>query len=703
MHRLLTCQDPWMTISYCSCRHSSERRILCLHTFCAGRRKQTPRLQCLPLLGNIDIPYSNLAAEPFSLDVVCYLGLESVFSSMLSQDGRVFFDFSHVARLKMSSTHQCFIALSPATTPRMLMSYLDMAERSNGTPRLETLWHLMMRAMMHMQQWLSRNRENPRKNWDTSHLSVLFETIVHVALQLSPRDEIALLIVASMDEIPPDSKRIMITERRAMMALEILVNKDKQASSFSSSDQSSRSIWDYRWLEIVEENLRAICHQITRDSWRSDLGLVWLEHCDLQFGLLQILELLPAGRAVNQSAECFYAVSEAILVLVRAMNYEQDTPSLFRALEAIVSTYAIKTDMATREKLLSPFLLYAILYHGHMCERACPMLLAAGARDGKHATLDNLERRPLGATGLDIACNRGLGQYIRRSLVEYAADDSIISMGSKRPCQPRMTALIATCSYENTHESGADALIAACSVGIGAPRHDRARKMCDLLLSSDADVNAVATECRYGTALIAACAQGRLDLCRFLLSRDADPNISCSTGPFWTALIAACSWQQGIDYRPRRFEDAWEGSIIDRVFSIRRQMCDLLLDHDADANAVVHGGGRYRTALIAASIFDDADICRRLIVAGADVDVSCAGEYTSALTAARVGTARIPERTLTYPKYNTLATAEPVRRVPISDPMAELGRAHALLLEYSATESGFLGVSSDLHGLFEIA
>lgn len=156
------------------------------------------------------------------------------------------------------------------------------------------------------------------------------------------------------------------------------------------------------------------------------------------------------------------------------------------------------------------------------------------------------------------------------------------------------------------------ALIAVCAQGN--------IKACRFLLdTAGADVNARVSSGKYGTALIAACAQGHVEVCRFLVEKDAkvDMEDGQPVGPYGTALFAACATK--------------------RLARTRLELCKILLESDANPNVIcTHSKFRFGTALIAASWYNDADVCELLVGHGADAGLEISNEYsyTCALEAA---------------------------------------------------------------------
>jgi ankyrin repeat protein len=64
--------------------------------------------------------------------------------------------------------------------------------------------------------------------------------------------------------------------------------------------------------------------------------------------------------------------------------------------------------------------------------------------------------------------------------------------------------------------------------------------LCEHLISHGFDATAISSIGPYGTALIAACAEGSVDVCRLLLEHGADVRQGVSIGIYGTPLIAAC-------------------------------------------------------------------------------------------------------------------------------------------------------------------
>lgn len=692
------------------------------------------------------IPCGNNAIKPHSVDVACYLGLESTFDSMLTQTPKTCFDFRQVTSLIRSKDRafdQCFLVLSPATTSDMLCRYLQMATQITGVPPLDTLWNVMVEAMMHMHKWYSSSEQQKE-----SLRSGLAQTVVEAALQLPSfsRDELALLLLATLKLVPEpyphnrDHRRAQIATWGALADAAEELDTCRHPEEFLKSSRHDRCLGS-----------TAMIMQAAQSSSGEDVFVQEFE--SLRIGLIAVLGALPRGGTADPSRQCFDAVTDAIYVLIHATHgYIDARESSWKALETILSSFAHKTDAILREKLLSPFLVYALMYHKSGSEKACRMLLSAGAQDGNHVTIGRLTRRSRTAKTaetLRMIYDQTPGPSIRylytvgnkaeakrtdsgkrnpRTWTTALMASSVHRRDADKRCDLLLnhgaaninaivtgkygTVLIAACARGDREvcamllARGANpnllcftgpyrtALIASCSCG------HMSRGLSDLLLSHGADVNFIATEGRYGTALIAACAHGDVDVAQTLLAEGANPNTVCSTGPFRTALIAACAWEHCVNYYARSQILMNEVLAEDRKRSvIRARMCSLLLDYGAEANTVVHGG-HFRTALIAASRSDDVDNCVRLIKAGADVNQCCAGDYTSPLTAARVVTSHVLERTIDESSF--------VNRAVIYKKMNKhifyvaRGKTHQFLSQHSATDSGFLGAAADLYGLFEV-
>lgn len=698
------------------------------------------------------IPYGNNAIKPRSVDVACYLGLESVFNLMLTQTPRpkTCFDFGQVVaslrRGKGWASNQYFLVLSPATTPDMLFRYLKMATQITGVPPLDTLWHVMMEAMMHLHDWGSSSAQEI----ESLH-SVLAQTIVEVALRLlsCSRDEFVSLLLATLKLIPEpydynrDHRRAQSAARRTLAA--------KGLDICSQPEESLELSWHARCLGSAATMMQAFqpshpAHVLARE----------LE--SLQIGLISVLGAVPGAGTVNQSRRCFDAVTDGIYDLIHAQHAcTRAKESSCKALETVVSMFASKTDAVLRERLLSPYLIYAIMYCRDHSQEACRMLLRAGAQDANDVTIDRFTRRSRTAKTaeqLRMAYDQAPGPSVRYMLtVENKADATRTSSGTRRS-RPWTTALMACCIYRPKADTTCDlllshsvaninttftgrygtALIAACAKGnFGFCRTLLARganpnllcctgpfetaliascsckdsgrwpeaDLAELLLSYGAKIDLNGRKGRYGTALIAACAQGNVSRAQTLLAHGADPNVVCSTGPFRTALIAACAWEHGVHDKlstyPTSIDEALQE---DRKRSvIRQQMCSLLLDYGADANMVVPGG-RFRTALIAASRSDDVGNCDRLIEAGAKVDQFCDGDYTSPMTAAREVTIANLQRSLRDPRFRR-REAICNKMGPSYRPMVLPGETHRFLLKLSATDSGFLNAAEGWHRIFE--
>lgn len=157
-------------------------------------------------------------------------------------------------------------------------------------------------------------------------------------------------------------------------------------------------------------------------------------------------------------------------------------------------------------------------------------------------------------------------------------------------------------------EKYGSAFIAACAIG----DLEICKNFIDHVIKhapGGEDVNTTSMRGQYSNAFTAACAHGNIRLCQTLLDYGADVNAISHSGSFGTALIAACS----------------HGNI---------ELCQTLLDQGANINTVSHSGN-FGTALIAACAHGKFKLCQTLLDQGADVNaVSHSGDFGTALTAA---------------------------------------------------------------------
>lgn len=208
-------------------------------------------------------------------------------------------------------------------------------------------------------------------------------------------------------------------------------------------------------------------------------------------------------------------------------------------------------------------------------------------------------------TPLLAACSGG-DTELCRLLLGHKADPNISSSIGEYS-----TPLIAACSGEHAelcfllldHGAAIDAtaladrrlwlLTAICSRG---NRYFDSHR--PLVWHEGIDVNAQLplSSGEYGTALIAACAQGKVQVCRFLVeTASARVDLEVSSGNYGTALIAACA----------------QGHV---------EICRFLVEAaGAEVNAAV-SSGKYGTALVAACAEGNVEICRLLVEKGAQVD-----------------------------------------------------------------------------------
>ncbi|KAI5921671.1 hypothetical protein F4810DRAFT_677289 [Camillea tinctor] len=164
--------------------------------------------------------------------------------------------------------------------------------------------------------------------------------------------------------------------------------------------------------------------------------------------------------------------------------------------------------------------------------------------------------------------------------------------------------IVTSSKHESFHRFGTP-LIAA----VVANKAEGADEIMTLLLRRGAEINQVASEGDYGTALIAACAIAPENLVQTLLEKGASVNILTSVGNYSTALIAACA--QG-----------------------RASIVQALLEKGADINALAIAGD-YGTALIAACAQSNAGIIQTLLEKGASINIlASVGNYGTAAIAA---------------------------------------------------------------------
>lgn len=184
-------------------------------------------------------------------------------------------------------------------------------------------------------------------------------------------------------------------------------------------------------------------------------------------------------------------------------------------------------------------------------------------------------------------------------------------------------------------------------------------------------------EVGYGTALIAACARGHVEICRLLLKHgaDAQPKLEPKACGFGTALVAACAYnhpnickillEHDVDVTTMtwRILKPWKGckvkllptnALITAASNGNLESCRLLFARGADANAIsldeTNLFTTHCTALISAASNGHIEVCNLLLDEGSDVNlvVSSAKYPTALIMAASRGYMGICELLLNY-------------------------------------------------------
>lgn len=307
-------------------------------------------------------------------------------------------------------------------------------------------------------------------------------------------------------------------------------------------------------------------------------GPAWFDDGHVDQDIMDILGTLPQVSADLITHELSHIIIRPVFFHDSACPGDAEVAAFLRAL---ISTVAGTVNATVQQEFLSPMLLWTTCMS---MARSCHVLLAAGA----HAT----------------AC-------------------------------------VTAVSAKNLSEKYGSPLIAACAKSDQNLRDHSTREIQRLLLDHGGDVNTVAQSGYFGTALIAACVMGDLELCQILLDHGADATATCSIGFHRTALIAAASWSRPSQATKLWWLTNWRAEIQCKDHTedldFRLRLCNFLLHHKVDANAVVTGDGSnyIGTALIAASLHDDAALCERLIDCGADANAISGGAYTTAFAAAK--------------------------------------------------------------------
>lgn len=635
--------------------------------------------------------------------VVFYLGFETTFTLLTSPTPRNFVtDLYPNLNPKEFSDDQPGFALSPATTRDMLEQYIGILSLNGNTP-VDVLWYLLANCRLRALGWQADDRL----------MEHVIETLAGCIVKHTSGAELAMLLGATMNLVLSQrSKPVQVSERKRLKHIEcIKVLLQQGARPVPSSFEQPLG---YRWLSTVEELLRAEYLYNAEYLYKGEA--VWsFRSCSNQ-GIIDVLRTLPRGSAELTPQELSRLVVEPAFHDTTIGRYGLGDHMVADFLQALVSVIAgtnISTgtiNAAVHQEFLSPMLLWAT-HHSRV--RSCKVLLTAGTQpsadvtatsanylSGKYGSaliaacaigdpdvcltfINNLIEHPPGGEQTSL-----YGQYLNALIATSMPNDKLrrtrsedISETDSRPHIGLKIldhgANINTVDYSGNFES---ILIAACARGNF--------ELCQTLLDHGADVNTVDYSGNFGTALIAACAHGNLEICRFLLEHGADANAICSAGTYRTALIAAASWSKTSENNWSRLGCHQD---ILRDSALRLQMCNLLLEHKADVNAVVRGDGSgyIGTALIASCLRDDASLCQRLIDCGAKVNLTSGGLYRTAFSAAEYADERVAvlsQEELNEQSLETIKRAMQKPGEPLKPVKTIRGKALRLLLkEYTST------------------
>lgn len=559
-----------------------------IETLDKGYRGELTFKAILPNGGNFRFPRNDAIFKAHFVCVVFYLGLEASFDFLLSRGlSTLLADFHPGLNRREFSDNQPGFALSLATTPNMLKQCISFL-RTDGDTTAGILWHLVANFRLHLGEWKSYD--------DESSINSIVNSIADWIVKHTSGDELSMLLGATINIVLGQLHQPSYPERSSKVeTTKMLVHRGARpiASSFERPP-------GYTWLSAHEELFKQ--------------GPAWFDGGHVDRDIMDILETLPQVSADLITHELSHTIIRPVFSNHSACPGDAEVAAFLRAL---VSTVSGTANATVQQEFLSPMLLWTTCMS---MARSCHVLLAAGA----HAT-----------ACVTAASAKKLSEKYGSPLIAACAKrDQTLRDHSTREIQRMLldhrgdVNTVAQSGYFGT------ALIAAC-----ASIDDI--ELCQALLDHGADANATCLSGFYGTALIAACVSGNMRVCETLLSSGAKINATCSIGFHRTALIAAASWS-----RPSQATKLWwltklraEIQCKDHAEDLhfRLRLCNFLLHHKADANAVVIGDDSdyIGTALIAASLHDDAALCKRLIDCGADANAISGGAYTTAFAAAK--------------------------------------------------------------------
>lgn len=592
----------------------------------------------LPTGGHFRFPHNDAIFKAHFVCVVFYLGLESSFDRLLSGDlSTLLADFHPSLNPGEFSDDQPGFALSPATTPSMLDQCIRFL-KMNGNTTIDVLWHLLANFRLRVGRWTSYDGViesfiNSIADWIVKHAS---------------GDELAMLLGATINIVIGRSPRISSWERSEQVeTTKMLINRGARpvASSFERPP-------GFTWLSAIEELF--------------EQGPAWFDDRNIDPSIIDMLRTLPRGIAELTSHEL-----SRIIVRPTFSHHSAcpDDAEVAVFLGELVSTIAGTVSTTVQQEFLSPMLLWAT--HRSLAE-SCHVLLTAGASATACVT---------------TASARKLSEYYGSPLIAACAKrDQIPRARSTREIQLMLLGHGEDVNTVAHSGNFGTALIAACVIGD--------LELCQILLDHGADANVACASGFYGTALIAACVHGNIRVCEALLSCGAEINAKSSIGLYRTALIAAASWSRPSPTTKPWWRDHGQAETQRQDYTedlhFRLRMCNLLLHHKADANALVIGDGSdyIGTALIAASLHDDAALCKRLIDCGADVNAISGGAYTTAFAAAKWANELMIKFTFLSPEEKVAAIKRAMELKPGEAVHTNRGKALLFLEEQCRTLEG---------------